>query len=90
MTLNSRAHDNPTQLRDSEGKETETTVSAQIGDRLRAWDSLNKYGLGTTITETDGQGNDAPRLTVVVQYAPLQPSTASQKVVGSLVWSEVR
>ena len=30
-------------------------------DRLRALDFLAKYGLGTTITETDTEGNDAPK-----------------------------
>ena len=77
-------------VRDEFGVETGVTVSAPIGDRLRAWDALNKYGLGTTVTETDGQGNDAPRLTLVVQYAPLQPPTPSQQVIGSMVWSEAR
>jgi hypothetical protein len=77
-------------MRDAEGVETGATVSAPIGDRLRAWEALNKYGLGTTVTETDGQGNDAPRLVLVVQYAPLQPPPASQQVIGSLAWSETR
>jgi hypothetical protein len=30
-------------------------------DRLRALDFLAKYGMGTTVTETDSQGNDVPR-----------------------------
>lgn len=32
---------------------------AQASDRLRAWDMLNKYGIGTTVTNTDVDGKDA-------------------------------
>lgn len=33
-------------------------VKASSADRLRALDLLGKYGLGTTITETDTEGRD--------------------------------
>ena len=38
-------------------------------DKLRALDFLAKYGLGTTVTETDTDGNDAPRPQVIA-YIP--------------------
>jgi hypothetical protein len=34
-------------------------IPADPADRLRAWDLLNKYGIGTTITQTDTDGKDA-------------------------------
>jgi hypothetical protein len=34
---------------------------ASMSDRLKAIDLLAKYGLGTTVTETDTEGNDVPR-----------------------------
>lgn len=43
------------------GKDAATNVVMAvyaISDRLRALDQMAKYGLGTTITETDTQGND--------------------------------
>jgi hypothetical protein len=36
-------------------------LAASVADRLKAIDLLAKYGLGTTVTETDTEGNDAPR-----------------------------
>jgi len=36
-----------------------------VGDQLKALELLAKYGLGTTITETDTQGNDAVRVRLV-------------------------
>lgn len=41
-----------------DGSESKTLVSAPIADRIKALDMLAKYGLGTTITETDTEGND--------------------------------
>jgi len=38
-------------------------------DRLRAADQLGKYGLGTTMTETDTEGHDVPRPQVIA-YIP--------------------
>lgn len=45
-------------VKDAQGHETDMRVSAPIADRLKALDLLAKYGLGTTITETDTEGND--------------------------------
>jgi hypothetical protein len=42
------------------GEETEAHISASPADRLRALEFLAKYGLGSTITATDTEGNDAP------------------------------
>jgi hypothetical protein len=39
-------------------------------DRLRALDFLAKYGLGTTITGTDTEGNDAPIAFTFVMTTP--------------------
>jgi hypothetical protein len=35
---------------------------ASVSDRLKAMDMLGKYGLGTTVTETDTEGRDAIRV----------------------------
>lgn len=37
-------------------------AAANDGDRLRALDLMFRYGLGTTVTETDTQGNDVIRV----------------------------
>jgi hypothetical protein len=36
-------------------------------DRLRALDFLAKYGMGTTVTETDGDGNQAEKVIRVIR-----------------------
>jgi hypothetical protein len=41
---------------------------APPSDRMKAIDILAKYGLGTTSTETDTEGNDAPRQIVIREY----------------------
>lgn len=56
-------------VKDATGRETEMRKSAPISERLKAVDLMAKYGLGTTVTETDTEGNDAPRSQVVV-YIP--------------------
>lgn len=35
---------------------------ASVADRMKAVDLLGKYGLGTTVTETDTEGHDAIRV----------------------------
>lgn len=49
-------------VKDATGRETDMRVSAPIAERLKAVDLLGKYGLGTTTTETDTEGNDAIRV----------------------------
>jgi hypothetical protein len=43
-------------------------TDAPMSDRMKAIDILAKYGLGTTSTETDTEGNDAPRQIVIREY----------------------
>ena len=38
-------------------------------ERMKALDMLGKYGMGTTITETDAEGKDVPRSVLVVPMA---------------------
>lgn len=49
-------------VRDATGRETTMRKSASVADRLKALDLLGKYGLGTTVTETDTEGRDAIRV----------------------------
>ena len=42
---------------------------APPSERMKAIDILAKYGLGTTNTETDTEGNDAPRQIIIREYA---------------------
>jgi hypothetical protein len=42
---------------------------ADMAERLRAIDMLAKYGIGTTVTETDTEGNDVERPQVIA-YIP--------------------
>jgi hypothetical protein len=46
-----------------------TKVIPSVADRLKAMDLLAKYGLGTTSTQTDTEGNDAPTLTDAIRAA---------------------
>ena len=39
-------------------------------ERMKALDMLGKYGMGTTVTETDSDGKDVPRSVLVVPMAP--------------------
>lgn len=39
-------------------------------ERMKALDLLGKYGMGTTITETDANGQDVPRSVLVVPMTP--------------------
>ncbi len=39
-------------------------------ERMKALDMLGKYGMGTTVTETDAEGKDVPRSVLVVPMAP--------------------
>ncbi|MFN9203858.1 MAG: hypothetical protein ACK6DP_12435 [Gemmatimonas sp.] len=39
-------------------------------ERMKALDMLGKYGMGTTITETDNEGKDVPRAVLMVPMAP--------------------
>lgn len=39
-------------------------------ERMKALDMLGKYGMGTTITETDNDGKDVPRSVLMVPMAP--------------------
>jgi hypothetical protein len=40
-------------------------ADAPFADRMKAIDILAKYGLGTTSTETDTEGKDAPRQIII-------------------------
>lgn len=60
-------------VRDRNGNETDMTVSADVSDRLKAWDFLNKYGLGTTTAIVDKDGGDAPP--PVILLPPLATDT---------------
>jgi hypothetical protein len=40
-----------------------------VADRLKAMDLIAKYGLGTTSTQTDTEGNDAMTLTDAIRAA---------------------
>lgn len=44
---------------------------AAPGERLKALDLLARYGLGTTITETDTEGRDKPK---VIEVPAKQPT----------------
>ena len=46
-----------------------TMAEYAVSERLKAVDLLGKYGMGTTVTETDTDGNDVPRPQVIA-YIP--------------------
>ena len=49
-------------VKDAQGHETNLRRSAAVSERLKAIDLLAKYGLGTTVTETDTEGHDVIRV----------------------------
>lgn len=54
-------------IKSADGQDTGTTVSATPGDRIRAIETLARYGLGTQVeVPTDGDGNAlAPQVIVI-------------------------
>ena len=55
---------------------------ASQSDRIRALDFLAKYGLGTTQTQTDADGNDAPPPATTVNVALVSAPTEDVTPTG--------
>jgi hypothetical protein len=58
-------------LRDGEKPDTDAILklAPSVADRLKALDMMAKYGVGTTSTMTDVEGNDAQTLTDAIRAA---------------------
>jgi hypothetical protein len=56
-----------------------TKVIPSVADRLKAMDLLAKYGLGTTSTQTDTEGNDAMTLTDAIRAARAEVASADDE-----------